>query len=311
MTTVRVLAAGLVIVVTAQSQAQQQAPMFRSSANAVAVDVAVRDRNRRAITNLQPADFEVQDKGVAQTVENLSYGKLPIDVTIALDVSYSVTGLVLERLRRGVLQLMGDLGNQDRLKLVLFNQRVSRIVDFTGDVKEVERAMRNVTAGGSTALLDAVSVALVSTSTPDRRHLVVFFTDGSDSTSVTTPASLQTTARRARATLTFVMPSTGTVTFAPLGASSANATQIIRSTTSTLRVDSIYDTLARDTGGSVVPVFPSTDLSAAFRQVLDQFRTTYVLYFNAKGVEPGGYHALEVKVRREGATVQARRGYWY
>jgi hypothetical protein len=36
-----------------------------------------------------------------------------------------------------------------------------------------------------------------------------------------------------------------------------------------------------------------------------------VLYFNAKGVEQGGYHTLEVKVKRDDTTVQARRGYWY
>jgi hypothetical protein len=78
----------------------QQQPTFRSEINAVVVDASVRDRSRRAVTNLQPADFVVIDNGVPQEVDNVSYGKLPIDVTVALDVSYSVTGVVLERLRR-------------------------------------------------------------------------------------------------------------------------------------------------------------------------------------------------------------------
>ena len=69
--------------------------------------------------------------------------------------------------------------------------------------------------------------------------------------------------------------------------------------------------LARETGGSVFPVSASTDLAAIFRQVLGDFRSAYVLYFNAKGVEQGGYHTLEVKVKRDDTSVQARRGYWY
>ena len=162
-----------------------QVPTFRAEVNAVVVDVSVRDRSRRPVTNLRAADFHVTDNGVPQEVDNVSYGKLPIDVTVALDVSYSVTGSVLERLRRAVGQLMHDLGRQDRLKLMLFNMRVTRIVDFTSDADAVDRAIRTATAGGGTALLDAISVALVSASTPDRRQLIVFFTDGNDSSSVT------------------------------------------------------------------------------------------------------------------------------
>ena len=79
--------------------AQEQLPTFRSMANAVAVDVTVRDSKRKSVTGLKASDFEVYDNGIRQEVAEVSYGKLPIDVTVALDVSFSVTGLMLERLR--------------------------------------------------------------------------------------------------------------------------------------------------------------------------------------------------------------------
>lgn len=273
----------------------EQQPTFRSEVNAVVVDASVRDRSRRPVTNLRATDFQVIDNGVPQDVDNVSYARLPIDVTVALDVSYSVTGAVLERLRRAVGQLMRDLRREDRLKLILFNMRVMRIVDFTADPEVVDRAIRTATAGGGTALLDAISVALVSASTPERRQLIVFFTDGNDSTSVTAPGTLTTVAQRTRGTLTFVMPA---------------LTQVARQL-SQRPLAPVLSAIAVETGGTMLPVNEGTDLSSAFRRVLDDFRSAYVLYYNPRGVDRGGYHTLEVRVKREGATVQARRGYWF
>lgn len=284
-----------------------QRPVFRSSAAAVAVDVAVRNRAGRPVTGLTTDDFELLDNGVVQRIDTISYGKLPIDVTIGLDASHSVTGTMLDRLRRAVTQLMRDLQKDDRLKLMLFNQRIARVVDFTNDVKAVEAAIRNVSAGGSTALRDAMSVALVSAAEPDRRQLVVFFTDGSDSSSTTSDDVLMTVARRTRATLAFVVPGTF-VTYSILnpGMVAPVRTAVARPGT----YPPLLTALARETGGSVLPVGGQVDLGAAFRRVLGDFRTTYVLYYTPRGVETGGYHTIEVRTAREGTQVQARRGYF-
>ena len=39
------------------------------------------------------------------------------------------------------------------------------------------------------------------------------------------------------------------------------------------------------------------------------FRTRYLLSYVPAGVEPTGWHRLEVKVKGRDATVKARRGY--
>jgi Ca-activated chloride channel family protein len=282
-----------------------QMPTFKAGTSGVMVDVSVRDARRRSVTGLQRQDFEVYDNGVLQQVDEASYGKLPIDITIALDVSYSVSGTLLDRLRSGVVQLMRDLGRDDRLKLILFNMRVTRIIDFTRDVKAVERAIRTVRAGGGTALHDALSVALVSGSHPDRRQLIVVFTDGSDSSSITRESTLTSVAQRTRATLAFVMPGTGRPTI-----TSGNRVITLPIAPLFNAPSPIFTTLVRETGGTILPVGSGSDLSAAFRTVLNDFRSCYVLYYSAQGVDRDGYHAIEVKVKREGAVVQARRGYF-
>src|SRR4051812_21049815 len=108
---------------------QQPLPTFRARADAIAVDASVR-RNNRPVTGLTAADFEIVDNGVHQTVTAVSYEQLPIDVTVALDVSASVTGSVLAQLRRSVEQLAADLHTHDRLELLTFNQRIERLADF-------------------------------------------------------------------------------------------------------------------------------------------------------------------------------------
>jgi Ca-activated chloride channel homolog len=292
----------------ASAQDSAQPPTFRSGASAVTVDVSVRNARGGPITGLTANDFEVLDNGVPQQVDQVSYGRVPIDITVALDVSYSVTGQLLDQLRRAVTQLMRDLRPEDRLRLMLFNMRVTRVTDYTADVKVVEQAIRQAAAGGGTALLDAVSVALVDASPPDRRQLVVFFTDGSDSSSTTTRDVLRKVAERARATLTFVMPG-GRQVFTTVSGVGSPVT-ILRRTGAVPPHQAWFAGLARDTGGSVLPVAQGTNLTGTFRQVLNNFRSAYVLYYTARGVDRDGYHTIEVRVQRDGAQVQARRGYF-
>jgi VWFA-related protein len=300
-------AASLTVLSAAHTQdpVPAQAPTFKSRTAGVMVDATVRDKNRRSVTGLKASDFELTDNGVPQQVTDVSYGKLPIDITVGLDVSHSVTGSLLERLRQGVVQLMGDLGKDDRLKLVLFNMRVTRIIDYTRDVRAVERAIRSAAAGGGTSLVDAMSVSLVSEGPTDRRQLVVFFTDGSDSTSTSSEAMVLGVARRTRATLAFVVPSNITTVNTVTG-----TTISVRAGTSNSSYHPLLNALARETGGTIFPVGGSTNLSSAFRTVLNDFRNAYVLYFTPQGVERQGYHQLQVKVKREDAQVVARRGYF-
>src|SRR5262249_30695401 len=145
-----------------------------------------------------------------------TFGTLPIDITIALDVSDSVNGPMLERLRRAVVQLMHDMGPDDRLKLMLFHSQMTRAVDFTRDVTPIELALTTVKAGGGTTIFDTLSVALVSASNPDRRQLVVCFTDGGDSSSTTDPEVLIDVARRTTATIALVTPTGGPAPGAPM-----------------------------------------------------------------------------------------------
>jgi VWFA-related protein len=283
-----------------------QQPTFRASADVVSVDVSVRERSR-VVTGLGPSDFVVLDNGVPQAIADLSYGTLPIDVTVVLDVSVSVTGSLLDQLRWATRELMRDLRREDRLKLILFNTRVSRAVDFTTDISVVEAAIGKATAGGGTSAWDAIAVAMVSAASIDRRQLIVVFTDAADTASTTLPEDLFDIAHRTTASVASVIPA------ATYAATNIAGTSIVRSlrTVNTAGVE-VLQKLAAETGGTQLRVSGAADLGASFRRVLDDFRSSYVLHFVPQGVERAGFHTLEVRLTdRKDVTIRARRGYYW
>ena len=294
----------------AATLAAQQAT-FRSGTDAVTVDVSVRDGSK-VIAGLRAADFELLDNGVPQDVADVSYGRLPIDVTLVLDVSFSVTGTLLERLREATRQLMRDLTAEDQLRLIDFNTRVHRAIDFTADAAQVDEAIRATAAGGGSSIFDALAVALVSSSRPSRRQLIVLFTDGADSTSITTAPALLDLARRTSASVTSVLA----IPESQAGPQARKGIQILEQLGEStggrvIEMPLGVRTATRTSSGTVTTFRAGVpDLTETFRKVLGDFRTSYVLHFTPRGVAAGGFHTLDVKVKgKRSLTIRARRGY--
>ena len=237
------------------STAQQQEPpaTFRSGADVVSVEASVR-REKRPVTGLKLGDFQLLDNGVPQQISDVSYERLPIDVTVVLDVSASVTGAVLDQLRQSVRQLKTDLGPSDRLKLVAFNMQVRRLADFEAPASATDSAFASLSGHGSSAIFDSVAVQLASTTPPGRRHLIVLFTDGQDSSSITDPDVLFEVARRSTPTVNIVLASAVPEHIASPFARSPGRPPIT--------IGRLYDQLARETGGIVVTTMPPVSLAS-------------------------------------------------
>jgi VWFA-related protein len=74
------------------------------------------------------------------------------------------------------------------------------------------------------------------------------------------------------------------------------------------RPDFLED-LASLTGGRLHEVDAQSDLSATFRSILEEFRFRYLVTYTPRNVPRGGWHKLDVRVNRPGASVKARPGY--
>lgn len=282
--------------------AAQGAPVFRTSTDAVRVDVSVQ-RSGRPVTGLRVEDFELLDNGVPQTISSFSYERWPIDATIMLDISRSVSGAMLNELRRAIRQLRSDLRGNDRVRVIAFNSRVTQLVEAGSPVEAIDTAFDDVRAVGSSAVFDALAVALASPAPADRRQLIVMFSDGQDNGSITPPMTLLDIARRTTPTITSVIASSAqrNTSGGIVGSSSFRFAAL-------MSYPRLYGQLASITGGTVMPM-GSSGLSGTFRRVLDDFRSSYVLHFVPQGVSSGGVHQLTVNVYRSNVEVRARREY--
>jgi Ca-activated chloride channel family protein len=285
---------------TGQDSSQQPTPIFRAGADAVTVDASVQ-RDRKPVVGLTAADFELLDNGVPQTISDVSYERLPIDVTLLLDVSASVTGETLDELRRALRQVRADIAAGDRLRLLTFNMRVHRLVDFGQPAANIDEALASLKGAGSSAVFDGLAVALAAAESPGRRRLIVLFSDGQDSSSITDADTLLDVARRSTSTVAVILASP----------SSERPASILRTSSglSSATVSAFSDRIASETGGMVTAVKAGENLSSRFRRTLQEFRSSYVLYFTPAGVERAGTHTLDVRVTRPGTVVRARRGY--
>jgi Ca-activated chloride channel family protein len=260
-----------------------QQPTFRASTLAVRVDVLVTD-GRKPVGGLAAADFELRDNGVPQSVQLVATADVPLNVVLALDTSASTTGSRQADLIAAGEALLDGLVPDDRVALTTFSHAVVPRVPLTGDTAVVRAALQRLTPLGRTSIMDAAYVALATTIAQPGRSLVVVCTDGSDISSWMRPEDVIESANRANAVIYAV--------------TSADA-----------RRSAALEDLTRVTGGDMLRIGSSTDFRRAFRNVLQEFRSRYILAYEPAGVTSGGFHRLDVRVKRRGLDVTARRGY--
>jgi VWFA-related protein len=283
--------------------AADQTPRFGASADLVVVDVLV-TRDGRAVTDLTAADFEVRDSGVAQQVTLAAVSSLPVNLLLVLDTSASVRGEPLEHLKAGAKAATAGLRPTDEAAIMTFSHAVTLATAWTADRSRIADAVDAVTAQGSTALADAAFAALALRARANARRLVVFFTDGDDTSSWLAASDLVGVARRTDAVVYGVtLPSV----FTSAGQTAPVADWLLSQPS--LYRNLLLPVLADETGGESLRLADGAALAKTFADIVARFNARYVLTYTPAGVTGTGWRPLDVKVRGEGLTVTARRGY--
>jgi len=273
------MAAALVVLLECPNGAQQ----FSSKIEAVRVDVLVTDGSK-PVLGLGREDFEILDNGVPQAVDLVSFDEVPLNVILALDMSDSVAGERLDRLRDGGSKVLAALKSGDQAALVTFSHAVQLGARLTSDVASVQAALAETGGSGQTALIDGSYAGIMVGESDAGRALLIVFSDGVDTSSWLRADAVLDTARRADVVVYGV------------------------SVVSRLKPEFLRE-ITSLTGGRLFEIEKATNLAATFLSILEEFRHRYLVSYTPKGVSRDVWHKLDVRVKNRRATIKARPGY--
>ena len=302
--------ASLFALLVAGTQAVQQ-PTFKSGAKTVAVYATVTDKDGRLVPDLAQEEFEIRDNGKTQPVAVFSNEVQPISVVIMLDRSGSMRG------NFGLVEAAGEafvraMLPADRARIGSFAEKVQIDPEtFIDDKKELINILRTKLQNeGPTPLWNAVDASIAALKDQDRRKVVLAFTDGADNPGNFKLNNLSFMDIMRRAQVADVMvyavglesasrPAMGGGGGGLGGGGFGGGS----------RPDPGLPAIAEETGAGYFELRRAQDLAATFARVADELHRQYLIGFVPEKLDDK-MHKLEVRVKKPGMKVRARKEYF-
>ena len=277
-----------------------QAPAFRAGVDVVSLSVTVTDGLNHYVTDLEPGEFLVFEDGVKQDITFFNRRQQPIALSLLLDSSASMEEH-LPTLQIAATNFVKRLRPNDIAQVIDFDSRVEIRQAFTSNQTDLESAIQQTIAGGSTALYNAIYIALrelgkvrAVAEQDVRRQALIVFTDGEDTSSLLSFDEVLDLAKRSE---------TAVYTIALRGADLQ--AKGFRDAEFVLR------TLARETGGRAFFPMKIGDLTDVYAQIADELASQYTIgYTSLNSKRDGAWRRLVVHVSRPSSSTRTKNGYY-
>jgi Ca-activated chloride channel family protein len=295
------LAALAAVAAAAGLAAQAPSQPFRAGVELVSLNVTVME-GTHYVTDLEQKDFNVFEDGMKQDVTFFNKTNLPIALALLIDTSASMD-TKLPTAQEAAIGFAKRLRGQDLAEVIDFDNRVSVLQQFTSSPKELETAIRRTSAGGSTALYNAVYIALkdlkkvvAKNSDEIRRQAIIVLSDGEDTSSLLPFDEVLDLAKRSETAIYTVglrdnEAGSGSKTF-------KEAEYVLRQ-------------LAQQTGGRAF--FPNqlSDLNGVYGQISDELSSQYTVGYTSKNPKrDGAWRRVVVQVARPNVAARTKLGYF-
>jgi VWFA-related protein len=267
--------------------------------------VRVTDLQNRAIGGLTAADLEVTENGEAREIMSVSRSTAPVNLVLLLDVSGSVENYV-NFIRKAARNFVETVDERDRVSIVIFNEDVKKLADFTTDKNALSESLDTFDAGGGTAYYDALAYTIADTLRPLRgeRSAIVILTDGDDNRSFLAFDSLTGAIQESGALVYPLYVPSGLIA----AAASGQTVDPMRAKYMSLSAKSEGEgeRLAAISGGVYYPIRQIGEIQRAYEDIVAQLRSAYLVTFRSElsangngGVSP----KLKVRSKRESSFV--------
>ena len=301
--------------------AQQPAPPTISvQTSEVLVPTLVQMPKGDIVYGLGPADFELRDNGVRQTLHvDDDLDNEPVSVVIAVEKG-RMAGLEYDKIQHLAPLISLFLGDgSSEAAYVTFDSKPQLVVPFTRDADSLGHALRNFEPGdGGAAILDTIgySVQLLEERPKDYRRVLLLISETRDH------GSKQVDARRLIEQIGISNTLVLSVTFSPSkalllhdlkhGGQGAGMADLL--TPLMMAIQAVRTNVAKEiatmSGGEYAPFTTERAFEARVQEVASHARNRYLLSFRPSDNTPG-LHLLEVQLTRNlGARVVARASYW-
>ena len=281
-----------------KADSQQGAlPTFRAHADLVLVPVTVTDKLNRFVLGLQKEDFRLFEDGVEQSVPIFSGEDAPLSVGILFDESGSMT-YKFRSSQEAAGQLLNALNKEDEAFLVEFADFAKVSIGFTGRTEEIRSALKNVQAGGLTAMLDAIDIGLLEMKkAKNSRKAIVIVSDGGDNRSHYTAAQIESLVREADVQI-YAMG-----VFEPVFSFGLTPEEISG--------PRLLSEIAAQTGGRAFAAAVAGDMPSFATRIAIELRNQYVLgYYPKNKARDGKYRNVKVQVSQPPGLSSPLKVHW-
>lgn len=283
----------------------QSAPQFRSRSDTVEVHATVKLKNGTVARDLTKDDFELFEDGKPREISVFSRSIQPLSVALVLDHSGS-TAMQFADVTSAAQEFIGHLLRGDRASI---SSLVWDCHPFSDNMRSLMTLLEmRLPSDYGSPIWAATDRAMSSLAGEGGRHVILLLSDGQDN------QPQQPSALAAMAPPMELL--SGPCAFAgPMEYRSAKDV-INRAERDAIMVYTVsvgdgtgeLNTIAKQTGASYQKLSEYNELKGAFRSIADELHLQYLLGFSPTFTD-GKMHKIEVKVKRSGVTVQARKGY--
>jgi len=322
---------------------------IRVTSNLVVTPVTVLDPKGEFVYDLTESEFQLLDNGSAQRIVSFESEARPIAMVIVVQTSRRVEALLGDV--RPLAPMFSSLliGEQGQGAVITYSDRVRVAQEFSGDSDQLKATFQAITGQGlDSRLNDALMRAVALLETRDNkseRRIIVAFSDGYDSGSETKseevikratgsevaiyglgfnparallsrkpelppPGPLDTNVTRPTPPGTVPTPSTSTNVYdapVPIVDIMVATGEIIRSTVAS----SLLEFYAGYTGGVFYSHWKKKTVEEQLGRIGAEIHSQYELAYAPDPLAEGGFHRIQVSVRRPGVKVRARAGYFF
>jgi Ca-activated chloride channel family protein len=265
---------------------------FRATSELVSTAVTVRDGTGRLVTTLGKDDFTVEEDGVPQPITQFTKERVPVSLSLTLDISDSMRGQRIVDARAALAKFLDSLlAVEDEASLLGFNHATRMYGPWTTDRADLRTKLEAIRPSGGTALYDAIDAALPQfESRQHPRAAILLVSDGADTASDLTPTELKQKLVRSD------------VFLYAIGIDSIDARNSTRINPFTL------NELTSQGGGYTEIIRSTEELGPATERIAEELNHQYMIGYTPTTRADGSYHTVRVKVSNDNYRVRARRG---